>query len=557
MHMAACCRRLRRSDKFVGLLQSRAATRYRPIVATPSDLSLGSFSDAAPWEVEPERFTWRAGVDALRTKTRADVPTLVQRRAIPPLGRFVVTGSRLSSALTRWFVRERRAKGDASGAGLSRRLRIAFERLGPTYIKLGQIISSGEGLFPEYLVAEFKLCRDKVPAERFGAVRKVVEEELGKPLEAVFASFDPMPIAAASIAQVHRATLRTGENVVVKVQRPQVQTLVRRDIRAMAWVAPLMIGRIPVAALANPPALVEVFAETITEELDFRLEAQNMLDIARVLAETEQRILVVPRPHPELVTRRLLVMERLDGFAFDDVEGVQRAGVDTAEMLKAGIVAFLEGALFHGVFHGDLHGGNLFIRPDGRIALLDYGMTGRLEERNRLGFVRLLVSAGINDVRGQLAALRDLGALPLDTDLDRVIADLGLDKPLQDPTQMSVDDLVGELQRLIKALLGYGARLPKPLMLFVKNMLFMDGAILLHAPEIDLLNEVIAISSYFTETHGERLAQEAGIDPAALQVDLDGIKQSLGFGEVDALSYRDLQSRRDLIRRRFRESKSR
>jgi ubiquinone biosynthesis protein len=236
---------------------------------------------------------------------------------------------------------------------------------------------------------------------------------------------------------------------------------------------------------------------------------------------------------------------------------VQAAGVDTAQMLKAGIVAFLEGALFYGVFHGDLHGGNLFIRPDGRIALLDYGMTGRLEERNRLGFVRLLVSAGINDVRGQLAALRDLGALPLDTDLDAVIADLGLDKPLQDPTAMSAEDLVAELQRLIKALLGYGAKLPKPLMLFVKNMLFIDGAIALYAPEIDLLSEIIDISAYFTETHGERLAQEAGIDPEALQVDLDGIKESLGLGDMTTLSYRDLQARRELIRSRFRGSRHR
>ncbi|MDP1821263.1 MAG: AarF/ABC1/UbiB kinase family protein, partial [Acidimicrobiales bacterium] len=316
-------------------------------------------------------------------------------------------------------------------------------------------------------------------------------------------------------------------------------------------------GRIPVAALANPPALVEVFAETILEELDFRLEAENMLQIARVLAETDQRILVVPRPHPVLVTRRVLVMERLEGFAFDDVDGVQAAGVDTVRMLSAAIVAFLEGALFYGVFHGDLHGGNLFIRPDGKIALLDYGMTGRLAEHNRLGFVRLLVSAGINDVRGQLVALRDLGALPPDTDLEAVIKDLGLDKPLQDPTTMSAEDLVGELQRLIKALLGYGASLPKPLMLFVKNMLFIDGAIMLHAPEIDLFNEIIGISSYFTEIHGERLAQEAGIDPAALQVDLEGLKQSMGLGDVTELSYRDLQARRDLIRNRFRQSRSR
>jgi len=518
-----------------------------------SDRSLGSFSDRGPWVLDPASLAWDAELTALRDRARAEVPELMRRRRIPPLGRFLVTGLRLGWALGAWWCTDRRQGGDESVAGLSRRLRRAFERLGTTYIKLGQIISSGQGLFPDPLVEEFKLLRDRVPPEPFTTVRRVVEEELGQSIESVFSSFDQEPVAAASIAQVHRATLRTGEDVVVKVQRPQVQERVRRDIAAMSWIAPLLIGRIPVTALANPPALVEVFAETILEELDFRLEAENMLDVARVFAETDQRIIVVPRPHPELVSRRMLLMERLDGFAFDDVAGVRDAGIDTTAMLRGGLIAFLEGALFFGVFHGDLHGGNLFIQPDGRIALLDYGMTGRLEERNRLGFVRLLVGAGMNDVTSQLEALRDLGALPADTDLAAVITDLGLDKPLTiaDPEAMSADELVGELQALIKALLGYGARLPKPLMLFVKNMLFLDGAIALHAPEMDLFGEVMSISAYFTETHGERLAADAGIDAEALVVDLDSIKTSLGLHD-DELSYADLMERRQLIRSRVR-----
>src|SRR5207244_4380472 len=206
--------------------------------------------------------------------------------------------------------------------------------------------------------------------------------------------------------------LLTGEHVVVKVQRPSVERLVRRDLAAMAWVAPLLVGRIPVSALANPPALVELFAETIVEELDFRLEAENMLDIAAVLARTDQRSLLVPRPHPTLVTRRVLVMERLDGFTFDDVDGMRAAGVDTSAVVRAGLVAFLEGAMLFGVFHGDLHGGNLFVRPDGRVALLDYGITGRLDENQRLAFLRLIMGAITNDARGQILAFRDLGALP-------------------------------------------------------------------------------------------------------------------------------------------------
>ena len=520
--------------------------------APPADLGIGSFSDDPPWILDPAQLTWRQDVAALRSGARAEVPGLMRPGRVPPLGRFAVTGFRLSIALGGWAARERRRHGKVSRAGLSRRLREAFERLGPTYIKLGQIISSGQGVFPEELVREFKLCRDRVPPEPFEKVRRVVEEDLGRPLETVFASIDETALAAASIAQVHRATLVTGEDVVVKVQRPSVGDLVRRDIAAMAWIAPRLIGRIPVAGLANPPALVEVFTETILEELDFRLEAENMLDIARVLAEAGQRIIVVPRPHPELVTRRVLVMERLDGYAFDDVSGVAEAGIDTTAMLRAALIAFLEGALFAGVFHGDLHGGNLFIQRDGRIALLDYGMTGRLDDRNRLGFVRLLVAGGVNDVRGQLAALRDLGALPPDTDLARVIKDLGLDRPLSDPTAMSAEDLVAELQRLIKALLGYGARLPKPLMLFVKNMLFLDGAIAMHAPDMDLFGEIMEISAYFTQTHGSRLAKAAGISEDDLVVDIEVLKRSLGLPEQEGLSYKDLQARRELIRRRFR-----
>ena len=177
-------------------------------------------------------------------------------------------------------------------------------------------------------------------------------------------------MAAASIAQVHPATLRDGTPVVIKIQRPSVAARVRQDLAVMAWLAPHLVGRIPVAALANPPALVELFAETIMEELDFRLEAENMLDIAMTFAELDQRAFVVPRPHPTLVTRRMLVMERLDGFNFGDVEGMHAAGIDTEEVVRAGMIGFLEGCMMHGIFHGDLHGGNLFVLPSGKIALL-------------------------------------------------------------------------------------------------------------------------------------------------------------------------------------------
>ncbi len=520
-----------------------------------SDLQLGSFTEDAPWAVEPERMRWRRAVPGLRVQIADELPRLTRPGRIPPGLRVVRTTRLLGAAVLGWFVGARRRGGSESTAVLSRRLRLAAERLGPTYIKLGQIISSGEGIFPEELVSEFKRCRDQVPPEPFAVVRRVVEEDLGRPLEEVFERFHPEPLAAASIAQVHRATLRTGEDVVVKVQRPAVGRLVHKDLRVMAWIAPFMVGRIPVAALANPPALVELFAETITEELDFRIEAQNMLDIARSFAELGQRDYVIPRPHSHLVTPRVLVMERLEGFKFDDVAGMKDAGIDTEAVVRTGMVCFMEGAMIHGIFHGDLHGGNLFVLPDGRTALLDFGIVGRLSESRRLAFLRLLMTATANDIHGQLAALRDLGALPADTDLHAVIKDLGLDRPVVDPTTMDADELVHEIQRTIKALLGIGARLPKELMLFIKNMVFLDGAIATLAPDLDIIGEIGNISMHFATTHGDRLAGELGIDPGSYELDLAGVRASFGYeeGAEGAVTYRDLQERRAIIRDRLQK----
>jgi len=519
------------------------------------DAERWAFSEAGPWRVTSGSIRWLDGLEDERAAAHREIPELTRPRWLPPVSRFGQAFGRVGGALAGWWITDRR-RGDAvSSQGLSRRLREAFEQLGSSYIKLGQIVSSGRGLFPDELVEEFKRCRDQVPPENFEVVRTVVEAELGHSLDEIFESFDRQCLASASIAQVHRATLRTGEEVVVKVQRPQVAERVRLDIAAMAWIAPKLVGRIPVAALANPPALVELFAETILEELDFRLEGQNMLDIAEVLREAGQTAIVVPRPHPELVTRRVLVMERLTGFSYDDVRGMQDAGIDTEEVLRSMMISFLEGAMIYGVFHGDLHGGNLFVMEDGRVALLDYGMTARMGEIQRKAFLRMMMSGAANDVRGQLEAFRELGALDRDADLDALMALLKLDQPVRDPTKMSGEEIAAEITTILKGLMKQGARLPKPLMLYAKGMLFFDGAVAELAPDLDMFAEVSRIYLYFATHHAETIAAQIGINPRENELDLTGMKAGLGLeADAESLTHRELQARRKEIQEKVEES---
>ncbi|MHB8262970.1 MAG: ABC1 kinase family protein [Acidimicrobiales bacterium] len=515
----------------------------------PADLAIGAFTETAPWIINTSAISWLEGIDTLRDQAREAVPHLLRKRLLPPGRRVVTIGYELSTAMARWYITSRHKEKQVSRTQLSRNMRLAFEHLGPTFIKLGQILSAGEGIFPQELVSEFAMCRDRVPADSFHTVRQTVERELGRSLSDLFVSFDPTPLAAASIAQVHAATLRTGESVVVKVQRPYVKHLVYHDIAAMSWIAPLLAGRIPVATLANPPALIELFAETIVEELDFRLEAANMLDFASVLARTGQRALVVARPHPHLVTEKVLVMERLDGFEWGDVEGMRNAGVDTEEVLRAGLTAFLEGAILYGVFHGDLHGGNLSVLPDGKVAVMDFGITGRLDDLKRAAFIKLMVSVTSSDARGQVEALKELGALPRQVDTDTVVSDLRLDQPPLDPAKLSTDQLASELRDITKALLSHGAKLPKELALFIKDMIFLDQAVSLLAPNVDLLSEIARLLTYFYEHHGERIAHDLGISPDEIPaVDTEGIRASLMVADpVDHLTYNDLRARRETL----------
>jgi predicted unusual protein kinase regulating ubiquinone biosynthesis (AarF/ABC1/UbiB family) len=281
------------------------------------------------------------------------------------------------------FVRRKR-QGEANAPTAANEARRAFEPLGPTYVKLAQLIASSPGLFPDVLADEFRACLDMVPPISPAEVTAVLTEELGAPPQEVFARFDPEPLASASIAQVHTARLPDGEEVVVKIQRPGIRDRVEGDLRILMRLALVLHRTSAKGRMANPVAVVEDFAATLAEELNFVNEARAMERFgANLRAYGSNDNVRVPSVRWPFTTPRVLTMERIHGYKIDDLAVLNETGWDLESALKRGVRAWMEAALEHGFFHGDVHAGNLMLDTDGNIVFLDFGIVGRLDDKTK------------------------------------------------------------------------------------------------------------------------------------------------------------------------------
>ncbi|MBG01535.1 MAG: hypothetical protein CL470_04615 [Acidimicrobiaceae bacterium] len=486
-----------------------------------------------------------------RKSLRSSIPSLIRKPKFPPLGRLLVTVFRFGRAYIGWKLQSNKVNPDTRNKLLYERLRRAAELQGPTYVKLAQLISAAEGVFPDALVAECKKCRDQVSPESWKRISKVLTQELGPALQEIY-DLGQTPIASASIAQVHEAKLVDGSNVVIKIQRPGIRRKVTNDLKVMAWVAPKLVGKIPVTALANPPALVELFAETICEELDFKLEVANLFEIERVLSASQKQEWEIPNPVLDFTTERIIVMSKVSGCSLGEAITSGIKPEKSSAIFRQMVEGLLEGAVIHGVFHGDFHAGNVFLSPSGEIGLVDFGITGRLEGERRLAFLRYVVGLMTGDVESQVVGIKDLGAFPVDSDIGLIISEFQLERNNFDPLDLSEEEFIDEFRSLIKGLLAEGARIPKELMLFVKNFAYLSSVMQELDPEMDLLQEFLEVASSFFGKNGVRVATEIGFSLGADDVSDITFRRVAGIRDtVSTLTWKELGERRSSLLERM------
>jgi len=379
------------------------------------------------------------------------------------------------------------AKG-TRGCPLPARMRMAAEELGPSFVKLGQLVASSPGLFPESWATEMGGLRDSVAPFSFDDVVATVEADLARPMASVFCEFEETPIKAASIGQVHRATLRSGEQVVVKVQRPGLPELVRKDVKTLLTLASVL-QRLPWTRIASPRATAEDFARTLHEEIDFRMEADSMDRMRRHLAESGIEDVLIADIYWDLTGPRVLTMQRIDGIAFDDIEAMQSAGIDTQRLLRMGVQSVVEGVLVYGFFHGDLHAGNMAVLPDGRFVLYDFGIVGRLTESVRSRLAQYLIASVTLDHEALVRALKSFGSVPDDVDIPSMAREI---ERLYEPFMhggINTVELGTLMMTMIETMVRYEVHIPRELVLLSKQLLYLEGAARTLAPEADLLEE--------------------------------------------------------------------
>ena len=364
------------------------------------------------------------------------------------------------------------------------KVRMALTELGTTFIKLGQMLSTRADLVGPALAAELSELQANVPPDPLDTSRATIEEDLKRPLGALFASMDEKPVAAASIAQVYLARLHSGEDVVVKVIRAGVVGKVTTDLEIVQGLSELLEKHSPALRPYQPVAIVRQFRRTLTRELDFSYELRNLQEFAKHFAGDPT--VHFPRVHERFCSRRVLTMERLEGIPGTDAAALKASGADLTEFARRGANMYLEMVFRDAFYHADPHPGNLMLLRDGVVGVLDCGMVGRIDDELREDVESLLFGIVERDAVQVTDVVLRLGAAPPDCPRDRLRAEL--DEFLDDYIAHSLHDInVGAaLTSLIEIIRRYHIVLPPPLAMLLKTIIVLEGTSRLFSPKISI-----------------------------------------------------------------------
>ncbi len=383
-------------------------------------------------------------------------------------------------------------------------IRLTIEELGPTFIKFGQILADRPDLASDHLREELKkLQSDAKPMDDDLAIH-IIETELGDPIDDVFLHFNKKHLASASIAQVYSATLKSGERVVLKVQRPNIKHKIEIDLILMKVLAKQLLKTYPGLASFNIIGFVEDFGENLIKELDFTNEASNMLRFTDMFKDDPR--CYIPHVYAKYSRQRLLVMEFIEGFKPDDIQGLRAAGFDTQVIAENGTHIVLKMILRHGFFHADPHPGNIFIRGDNQIVLLDHGMAASLKPKQILAMIDFMLGFSKNDPHRIAKALLNLSEISYFKDLEDLEFRLG--EVIKKYSYMTYEqvDISAIMMEAFKIIARYGLKIPSNLFTLIKSIATIQKFAEHLEADVSIAN---MIRPYATEKIKERFSWDA------------------------------------------------
>lgn len=372
-------------------------------------------------------------------------------------------------------------------------MRETFESLGSTYIKLGQFIASTPSLFPREYVHEFQGCLDQTPTLPFSYIQQVLAEEFeGRNLNEIFSFIDEKPLASASIAQVHAARLVTGEDVVLKVQKPGVETILYTDLNVVHWAAKLLEKAVPKIKFASLSEIVDEIKTRMVREVDFIEEAQNLDDFIQYLNISGNQAATAPKVYHQFSTRRVLTMQRLYGVSLTDFDVVKKYAKDPTQVLITAMNTWFGSLMLCKSFHADLHAGNLMLLEDGRIGFIDFGIVGQLnpevwtacmafmdalQHTNYVAMAENMLKMGMTHQKIDTQVLAD--------DLERLFSGVLLADP-QEILSSNPADLNDIMMDMVAVGERHGIKFPRDFALLFKQMLYFDRFMRVLAPYTDI-----------------------------------------------------------------------